>query len=69
MQSCHKKIIYNGGQDDGFVLKVFNTLETSNNDDFLSFVKKKKDALEEDALEDNVDNLIQAHAKKCNNIA
>ena len=62
------KIVMAGGQDDDFMLKVFNALSTSDNEDFLDFIKKKRDAWEEDQLDDDVDVLIDACIKKHNNI-
>ena len=69
MQVMHNRIIHGGGQDEDFMLKVFNALETSNDEDFVDFVKKKRDLWEEDELGDDVDALISACTKKYNNIA
>ena len=43
MQLWYNQIIHTGGQDDAFMLKVLNVLETSNNGYFL-LVMKKRDA-------------------------
>ena len=69
MQVMHNRIIHGGRQDDDFMLKTFNALETSEDEDFLNFVKKKRDLWEEDELLDDVDALVRACAKKYNNIA
>ena len=50
------------------MLKVFNAIETLEDEDFLNFVKKKHDLWEEDELKDDVDTLIRACTKKYNNI-
>ena len=50
------------------MLKVFNTLETLENENFLKFVSKKHDLQDEDELEDNVDALIKVVIKKWNNL-
>ena len=50
------------------MLKVFNAMETSEDEDFLDFIKKKRNLWEEDELEDNVDALVRACTKKCDNI-
>lgn len=44
-------------------------METSEDRDFLDFIKKKWDLWEEDELQGNVDTLIRACTKKYNNIA
>ena len=69
MQIKYNRIIQTGGQDDDFMLKVFNAMETSEDEDFLDFVKKKRDLWEEDELQDDVDALIRACTKKHNNLA
>ena len=43
MQIFYNQIIHCGGQDDDFVLKVFDGLGMSDDEDFLSFVEKKRD--------------------------
>ena len=57
------KTILEGGQDDIFTLKTFNALSASDNADFLDFIKKKRDAWEEDQLEEDVDILISTRTK------
>ena len=69
MSQCHNQITYSWSQDYDFMLKAFNSLESSSNEDFLSLIKKKRDSWEEDELEDNVDGLIQVCSKKNNNIS
>ena len=69
MQMCYNQILQNGGQDDDLMLKVFNALETSDDEDFLNFVKKKRDLWDEDELEDDMDVLISACTKKYNNLS
>ena len=53
-------IVIAGGQDEDFILKIFNALSTSKNEDFLDFIRKKRDAWEEDQLQEDVDILIDA---------
>ena len=57
------KIVMVGGQDEDFMLKIFNASSASNNEDVLDFIKKKRDAWEEDQLQDDVDVLIDACIK------
>ena len=63
MQICYNKIIHCRGQDDDFMLKAFDALGASDNEDFLSFVKKKRDLWEGDELDDDVDALMSACIK------
>ena len=69
IQIYYNQILQNGGQDDNFILKVFNTLEMSDNENFLNFVKKKSDPQDEHELEDNADVLISTCTKKYNNLS
>ena len=69
MQLAHSQIIHRGGKDDDFMLKVFNALKTSTNDSFLTFANKENKTWAEDKVADGVDVLIEACAKKHNNIA
>ena len=69
MQMCYNQIVQNRRQDNNLMLKVFNTLETSDNENLLNFVKKKRNLWDEDELEDNVDILISAYTKKYNNLS
>ena len=48
--------------------KVFNALETLNNQDFLDYIKKKHDAWVDDELSDNVEAFIAMVTTKYNNI-
>jgi len=68
MQICYNKILQNGSRDDDFMLKIFNALEMSDNNEFLAFVQKKRDLWDEDELEDDVDKLMSACTKKFNNL-
>ena len=52
------KIVMTGGQDEDSMLKICNLLYTSNDEDYLDFVKEKRDACEEDRIQDDVDVLI-----------
>ena len=63
MQICNNRIVYNGSRDDNFILKIFNTLETSDNEEFLSFLQKKRDLWDEGELSDNIDKLISICTK------
>ena len=67
MQICCNQIIHCGGQDDDFVPKAFDALGASDNEDFLSFVKKKRDLWEADELDD--DALVLASTKKHDNLS
>ena len=69
MQTCYDQILHGREQDDDFMLKTFNALETLDDEDFLNFAKKKTDLWNEDELKDDVDALISTCAKKCNNLS
>ena len=62
------KIVMTGVQDDYFILKIFNDLSALDYAYFFYFIKKKRDTLEEDQLEDELDTMIDACIKKCSNI-
>ena len=61
------KSILVGCYDNDFMLKMFNALSTSNDAEFLDFIKKKRDAWEEDQPEYDFDMLIDSCTKKNNN--
>ena len=67
MQIKCNHILQGGGQDNDFMLKVFNAIETLEDEDFLDFIKKKCDLWEEDKSDENAGALVRVHAKKCNN--
>ena len=54
------QIIHCRVQDDDFMLKVFDVLGASDDEDVLSFVKKKRYLLEEDELDDDMEMLMSA---------
>ena len=59
MMVTFNKTVMAGGQDNEFMLKLFDVLSVQSNKDFLDFINKKRDAWEEDKLEVDVDMLIE----------
>ena len=67
MQLVHNQIMCSCDKDDNFLLKTFNALEKSTDDEFLGVVKKKRCLWDENMLDDDADSLISACTKTHDN--